>query len=86
MKKETIKKVINFVPWVRKSCPCFDVKEPLRYKVGGPSEVFARLCGMGPSEDGYAVFYCASSWEYFECWLLYSGTISFIFFTIAMSS
>ena len=22
--------------------------EPLRYKVGGPSKVFARLCGMGP--------------------------------------
>ena len=36
--------------------------------------------------NSYTVFYCASSWEYFECWLLYSGTISFIFFTIAMSS
>ena len=22
--------------------------EPLRYKVGGPSKVYARLCGMGP--------------------------------------
>ena len=22
--------------------------EPLRFKVGGPSKVFARLCGMGP--------------------------------------
>ena len=22
--------------------------EPLRYKVGGPSKVFAKLCGMGP--------------------------------------
>ena len=30
MKKETIKKVINFVPWVCKSCPCFDVKEWLK--------------------------------------------------------
>ena len=25
--------------------------EPLRYKVGGPSKVFARLCGMGPPGD-----------------------------------
>ena len=24
--------------------------EPLRYKVGGPSKVFAILCGMGPPE------------------------------------
>ena len=22
--------------------------EPLRYKVGGPSKVYARFCGMGP--------------------------------------
>ena len=26
--------------------------EPLRYKVGGPSKVFAILCGMGPPGDG----------------------------------
>ena len=32
------------------------------------------------------VCYLASSSLYFECWLLYSGTISFIFFTIAISS
>ena len=25
--------------------------EPLRSKVGGPSKVFARLCGMGPPGD-----------------------------------
>ena len=25
--------------------------EPLRYKVGGPSKVFAILCGMGPPGD-----------------------------------
>ena len=29
--------------------------EPLRSKVGGPSKVFAKLCGMGPPcyKDGY---------------------------------
>ena len=26
--------------------------EPLRSKVGGPSKVYARLCGMGPPGDG----------------------------------
>ena len=26
--------------------------EPLRYKVGGPSKVFAIMCGMGPPGDG----------------------------------
>ena len=25
--------------------------EPLRYKVGGPSKVFAMLCGLGPPGD-----------------------------------
>ena len=29
--------------------------EPLRYKVGGPSKVFARLCGMGPPRDNYSI-------------------------------
>ena len=27
--------------------------EPLRYKVGGPSKVFAMLCGMGPPGMNY---------------------------------
>ena len=29
--------------------------EPLRYKVGGPSKVFAILCGMGPPRDNYSI-------------------------------
>ena len=29
--------------------------EPLRSKVGGPSKVFARLCGMGPPGDNLAM-------------------------------
>ena len=29
--------------------------EPLRSKVGGPSKVFARFCGMGPPEKHYNI-------------------------------
>ena len=29
--------------------------EPLRSKVGGPSKVFAMLCGMGPPGDNYSI-------------------------------
>ena len=30
--------------------------EPLRSKVGGPSKVFAILCGMGPPRDNYSIY------------------------------
>ena len=32
----------------RKDVTALRCSEPLRYKVGGPSKVFAMLCGMGP--------------------------------------
>ena len=35
-------------PQERGRKPPYSVLEPLRSKVGGPSKVYARLCGMGP--------------------------------------
>ena len=35
-------------PQRREDVTALRCSEPLRYKVGGPSKVFARLCGMGP--------------------------------------
>ena len=35
-------------PQGREDVTALRSSEPLRYKVGGPSKVFARLCGMGP--------------------------------------
>ena len=32
----------------RKDVTALRCSEPLRYKVGGPSKVYAMLCGMGP--------------------------------------
>ena len=34
----------------RKDVTALRCSEPLRYKVGGPSKVFAILCGMGPPD------------------------------------
>ena len=34
----------------RKDVTALRCSEPLRYKVGGPSKVFAMLCGMGPPD------------------------------------
>ena len=47
------RKVLNPLPSTRPFKRARDVtalqcSEPLRYKVGGPSKVFAMLCGMGP--------------------------------------
>ena len=35
----------------RKDVTALRCSEPLRYKVGGPSKVYAILCGMGPPLD-----------------------------------
>ena len=35
-------------PQERENVTALRCSEPLRSKVGGPSKVFARLCGMGP--------------------------------------
>ena len=43
--------------------------EPLRYKVGGPSKVFARLCGMGP--PSYYLAKGAGYYPYFKTTLGY---------------
>ena len=50
------RKVLNPLPNPRPFKRARDVtalqcSEPLRYKVGGPSKVFAKLCGMGSSGD-----------------------------------
>ena len=43
--------------------------EPLRYKVGGPSKVFARLCGLGP--PSYYLAKGAGYYPYFKTTLGY---------------
>ena len=35
-------------PQEREDVTALRCSEPLRYKVGGPSKFYARLCGMGP--------------------------------------
>ena len=37
-------------PQGREDVTALRCSEPLHYKVGGPSKVFAILCGMGPPE------------------------------------
>ena len=37
-------------PQGREDVTALRCSEPLRYKVGGPSKVFAKLCGMGPPD------------------------------------
>ena len=41
-------------PQGREDVTALRCSEPLRYKVGGPIEGLARLCGMGPHGDGVA--------------------------------
>ena len=38
-------------PQGREDVTALRCSEPLRYKVGGPSKVFAMFCGMGPPKD-----------------------------------
>ena len=38
-------------PQGREDVTALRCSEPLRYKVGGPSKVYAILCGMGPPLD-----------------------------------
>ena len=38
-------------PQGREDVTALRCSEPLRFKVGGPSKVCARLCGMGPPEE-----------------------------------
>ena len=49
----TLKKGSTFLtkplfPQEREDVIALRCSEPLRYKVGGPSKVFARFCGLGP--------------------------------------
>ena len=41
-------------PQEREDVTALRCSEPLRYKVGGPSKVYARLCGMGPPSKNLA--------------------------------
>ena len=43
-------------PQEREDVTALRCSEPLRYKVGEPSKVYAMLCGMGPPR-GYALDY-----------------------------
>ena len=40
----------------RKDVTALRCSEPLRYRVGGPSKVYAILCGMGPQESALTSF------------------------------
>ena len=43
---------LGLLPSGKKRKPPYSVLKPLRYKVGGPSEVYASfLCGMGPQGE-----------------------------------
>ena len=44
-------------PQGREDVTALRCSEPLRYKVGGPSKVFARLCGMGPPGGNLLLVY-----------------------------
>ena len=39
------------IPKGREDVTALRCSEPLRYKVGGPSKVYAMFCGMGPPGD-----------------------------------
>ena len=39
---------LGLLPSGEKRKPPYSVLKPLRYKVGGPSKICARLCGLGP--------------------------------------
>ena len=43
-------------PQKREDVTALRCSEPLRSKVGGPSKVFAILCGMGPPRDNYSIY------------------------------
>ena len=46
----------------RKDVTALRCSEPLRSKVGGPSKVYSRFCGMGPPDyDLYHIFYMLCS-------------------------
>ena len=47
-------------PQGREDVTALRCSEPLRSKVGGPSKVFARLCGMGPLGEKKQVLRTAS--------------------------
>ena len=42
---------LGLLPSGKKRETALRCSEPLRYKVGGPSKVYAMLCGMGPPGD-----------------------------------
>ena len=42
-------------PQGREDVTALRCSEPLRYKVGGPSKVFARFCGLGPPGDSLLI-------------------------------
>jgi len=49
----------------RKDVTALRCSEPLRSKVGGPSKVFAKLCGMGPHGKRWGIGWvlpCSKAW------------------------
>ena len=66
---------LGLLPSGKKRKPPYSVLKPLRYKVGGPSEVFASsgaaVCGMRPhgheSLTGCLLDACCSCWVLAEC-------------------
>ena len=46
---------LGLLPSGKKKETALRCSEPLRYRVGGPSKVYARFCGMGPHGDGMLI-------------------------------
>ena len=44
---------LGLLPSGKKRKTALRCSEPLRYKVGGPSKVYAKLCGLGPPGGHY---------------------------------
>ncbi len=50
--KEGSTSLLGLLPSGKKRKTALRCSEPLRYKVGGPSKVYAKLCGLGPPGVG----------------------------------
>ena len=46
-------------PQEREDVTALRCSEPLRYKVGGPSKVYAKLCGLGPPGEEFSIASCS---------------------------
>ena len=59
-------------PQGREDVTALRCSEPLRYKVGGPSKVYAKLCGLGPPGVGILNCLLMKEWWLFMAWLAIS--------------